>query len=138
MYKYFTKNNTCCYLDVIDELLTSYNNSVHSTIGMPPSKEKPSNIHSVWQRMNTLRSKIPQGRVKFKVGDLVRITKEKLKSANGYEQTFLTEIFRVSRLFSACPNLSKNSQTCRLVLSKDNFTVTSLSRSLYHPKPSYK
>jgi transposase InsO family protein len=75
MFKYFTKNNTYRYLDVIDKLLTGYNTSIHSTIVMPPSKFNPSNIYSVWQRMNSLWAKIPQGRVKFKVGDLVRITK---------------------------------------------------------------
>jgi transposase InsO family protein len=41
MFKYFTKNNTYRYLDVIYKLLTSYNKSVHSTIGMPPSKVNP-------------------------------------------------------------------------------------------------
>ena len=54
MFKYFTKNNIYCYLDVIDKLLTGYNSSVHSTIGMPPTKVNPSNIFSVWQRMNRL------------------------------------------------------------------------------------
>ena len=76
MYKYFTKNNTYRNLDVIGQLLTGYKNSVHSRVGMAPSKVNPSNIYSVWQRINTLRSKIPQGRVKFKAGDLMRITKE--------------------------------------------------------------
>jgi len=47
MYKYFTKNNTNRYLDVINKLLTGYN-SVHSTVGMPPSKVNPSNIYYVW------------------------------------------------------------------------------------------
>ena len=45
MYKDFTKNNTYCYLNVIDKLLTGYNNSVHSTIGMSPTKVNPSNIY---------------------------------------------------------------------------------------------
>jgi transposase InsO family protein len=67
MYKYFTKNNTCRYLDVINNILTSYNNSVHSTIGMAQKKMIPSNIYSVWKKMNSLRAKIAQGRVKFKV-----------------------------------------------------------------------
>ena len=97
MYKYFTKNNTYCYLDIIGKLLTCYN-SVHSTIDMAPSKLNPSNIYSVWQRMNTLRSKIPQGSAKFKAGDLMRIKKEELKFAKGYEQTFSTEIFRVVKV----------------------------------------
>ena len=98
MFKYFTKNNTYRYLDVIDKLLTVYNSSIHSTIGMPPSKVKPSNVYSDWQRMNSLWAKIPEGRVKFKVGNLVRITKEKVKFAKRYEQTFSTEIFRVAQV----------------------------------------
>ena len=48
--------------------------------------------------MNTLRSKIPQGHVKFKAGDLVRITEEKLKFVKRHEQTFSTEIFRFVRV----------------------------------------
>jgi len=87
MYKYFTKNNTYRYLDVINNFLTSYN-SFDSTIAMAPSKVSPSNIYSVWQNVNSLRAKIPHGRVRFKVGDLVRITKQKVAFAKGYEQTF--------------------------------------------------
>jgi transposase InsO family protein len=44
MYRYFTRNNTYRCLDVIDDLLTSYNNSRHSTIGIPSSKVNPTNI----------------------------------------------------------------------------------------------
>jgi hypothetical protein len=44
---------------------------------MPPSKVNASNIYFVWKRMNSLWAKIPQGYVKYKVGDLVRITVEK-------------------------------------------------------------
>jgi len=73
MYKYFTKNNTYRYLEVINDLLAGYN-SANSIIGMPPSKESPSNIYSLWQKVNSLRAKIPHGRVKFKVEHLVRIT----------------------------------------------------------------
>ena len=103
MYKYFTKNNTCRYLNVINKLLTGYNNSVHSTIGMPRSKVNPSNIYSVWKRMNSLWTKIPQGRVKYKLGDLVGITKETVKFVKGCKQTFSTEIFRVVKVIQRVP-----------------------------------
>ena len=85
MYKFCTKNNTYRHLDVINKLIIGYNSSVHSTIGMPPSKVTTSNIYSVWRKVNSLRAKIPQSRVKFKVGDLVRMTKEKVRFAKGYE-----------------------------------------------------
>jgi len=100
MYKYFTKNNTYQYLDVLNSLLTSYNNFVHSTIAMLSSKLSPSHIYYVWQKVNSLRAKIPHGRVKFKVGDLVRITKQKVTFAKVYKQTFSTEIFRVVKVIS--------------------------------------
>ena len=82
MYKDFTKNNTYRCLDVKNKLSTGYN-SVHYTIGMPPSKVNPSNIYSVWKGMNSLWGKIPQCRIKYKVGYLVR-TIEKGTFAKGY------------------------------------------------------
>jgi len=48
--------------------------------------------------MNCLRAKIPESRAKFKVGHLVKITKEKVKFAEGYEQTYSTEIIRVVKV----------------------------------------
>jgi hypothetical protein len=53
--------------------------------------------------MNSLWAKITQGRVKFKVGALVRITKEKVKFAKWYEQTLPTEIFRVVKVIQRVP-----------------------------------
>ena len=58
----------------------------------------PRNIYSVWQRMISLWAKIPRGSVNFKLGDLVRITKEKVWFAKGYEQTFSTEIIRFAKV----------------------------------------
>jgi len=83
MYKYFTKNNTNCYLYIINVLLASYNNSVHSAICMPPSKVEASNVFSVWRKVISLWARIAHGRVKFKVGELVRITKRKLNFVKG-------------------------------------------------------
>ena len=101
MYKYFTKNNTYRYSGVIHKLVASYN-SVHSAIGMPPSKVNPSNIYSIWKKWS-LRAKIPQGRIKSKVGDFVRITKEKVKFAKGYEQSFSTVIFQAVKVIQRMP-----------------------------------
>jgi hypothetical protein len=53
--------------------------------------------------VNSLRATILQSRAKFKVGDLVRIMKEKVKFAKGYEQTFSTEIFSVVKVIHRVP-----------------------------------
>ena len=71
---------------------------------MPPSTVTPSNIYSVWQKINSLRGKITQGRVKFKACDLVRITKEKVKFAR-VGTIFSTEIFQVVKVIQPMPQL---------------------------------
>ena len=63
---------------------------------MPPSKVNTSNIYSVCSHW----AKIPQGRVKFNVGDPMKITKEKVK---GYDKTFSIEIFRVAKVIQRVP-----------------------------------
>jgi uncharacterized protein YybS (DUF2232 family) len=36
MFKYFTANNTLRYVDVLDDMVTQYNNTKHSSIKMTP------------------------------------------------------------------------------------------------------
>ena len=36
MYRYFTASNTFRYLDVLQDLVKSYNNNYHRSIGMKP------------------------------------------------------------------------------------------------------
>jgi hypothetical protein len=78
MYKYFTRFSTYRYLDALSYLVTSYNRTVHSILGMAPDRVSPANVYTVWQRVSSLRAKIPVGQVKFKVNDLVRISKQKV------------------------------------------------------------
>jgi hypothetical protein len=102
MYKYFTKFSTYRYEDTIRDLLGSYK-YFHSTICMPPGKVSPTNIYSVWRKVNSLQAKILLGHVTFKGNDHARITKQKVVFAKGYEQTFSTEIFRVAKVIPRVP-----------------------------------
>jgi len=72
-------------------------------MAMAQSKVSPSNIYSVWHNVNSLRAKIIHGRVKFKVGDLVRKTKENAAFAKGYEQTFSSEIIKIIKVITCVP-----------------------------------
>jgi hypothetical protein len=60
-------------------------------------------IFTLWQRVNSLQARIPVGQVKFKVGDHVRISKQKLLFTKGYEQTYSTELFRVAKVIQRRP-----------------------------------
>ena len=51
MWRYFTKHQTWRYIDVLQDLVQSYNNSPHRSIGMAPSQVSAKNQEDVWQLM---------------------------------------------------------------------------------------
>ena len=52
LYKHFTCINSYRYTDVLLKSVEAYNDTVHSTIGMAPSKVTDSDILAIWRRMN--------------------------------------------------------------------------------------
>ena len=76
MYKYFTAKNILSYIDVLPQLVSSYNNTYHRSIKMKPTQVTKANESKVW---DTLYSGDVQKQVRFKfqVGDRVRISKVK-------------------------------------------------------------
>jgi xanthine dehydrogenase molybdopterin-binding subunit B len=53
--------------------------------------------------VNSLQAKIPTGQVTFNVNNHVRISKQKVLFAKGYEQSYSTEIFRVANVIQRRP-----------------------------------
>jgi hypothetical protein len=104
-YKYFTHKNTYRYIDVLPKFVEAYNNTVHGTTGMAPSKVGESDILTIWNKMHDKQSKIKTAVAKFRVGQHVRISKEKLKFAKGGEQNYTTEIFKIRYVVHRSPRL---------------------------------
>ena len=94
MYKYFTAKNTLSYVDVLPDLLSSYNNTYHRNIKMKPSQVTKANESKVW---DTLYGSDVQKRVhcKFQVGDRVTISKVKRMFEKSYLPNFMEEMFTV-------------------------------------------
>ena len=106
MYKYFTHYNTRRYVDVSPKLLNSYNNAIHSTIKIAPANVKPENVLTVWQNMQKSSKQSPlRRRVKFKIGDYVRISREKMGFEKGYENNFSEEIFKIVKILQRQPTV---------------------------------
>jgi hypothetical protein len=104
MWRFFTHKNTTRYVDVLPQLLKSYNNTVHSSIKMAPSEVSVLNQIEVYKNIYGEKGSNPERRppirYKFKVGEHVRIQKEKLKFEKGYEATFTKETFVIDRLMT--------------------------------------
>lgn len=96
LWRYFTYKNTFRYIDVIQALVRAYNHTVHSSIKMAPAKVNENNVLRVWRTLYSKREKYIAP--KIKVGDTVRISREKKHFAKGYERNWTEEIFKVSRV----------------------------------------
>ena len=74
MFKYFTVKNTYRYVDVLEDMVDSYNDSYHRTIKMTPRDVDEDNVLRVYRNA---RASIFSRRAapKCRVGDYVRISK---------------------------------------------------------------
>ena len=78
MFKYFTANSTRTHIDILDEFVKRYNNTVHSSIKMTPTEaSKKENENKVWRNLYGDYSPPERKALKFSVDDKVRITKKK-------------------------------------------------------------
>ena len=94
MWRYFTKNQSVRYVDVLQAFMRSYNDTYHRSIGMAPSEVNSTNQETVWQRLYGHES---VGAPKFRVGDRVRISKAKRHFEKGYMAKWTEELFTAHR-----------------------------------------
>jgi hypothetical protein len=80
-----------------------YNATVHGTTNKAPARVTDSDVLEIWKRINERRSMIPTSKPKFRVGQHVRISREKMKFAKGGEQNYTTEIFRIIKVVPRTP-----------------------------------
>ena len=95
IYKYMTLVLKNVYIDKLDDIIDKYNNTYHNTIKMKPFDVKSSTCFNSSKEIN---NKDP----KFKIGDIVRISKYKNIFANGYTPNLLEE-FVVKKVKNTVP-----------------------------------
>jgi len=108
MFKYFTANSTRKYINILDEFVNSYNNTVHSSIKMYPIEaSKRENENQVWRNMYGDYSPPERKAPKFSINDNVRITKKKGIFNKGYTPRWTEEVFIVSEVRYTDPIIYK-------------------------------
>jgi Integrase core domain len=109
IYKYLTDRETLRYIDVLDEIVNSYNNRGHRSLNFmtPLQADNPRNSPEVRrifrERWDKIRKKAP----KYKVGDVVRIKisdpQKVHTSSRAYAEQFKGEYFHVIRINRRLP-----------------------------------
>lgn len=102
MWRYFTYKKTHRYLDVLDQLVESYNNSYHRTIKTQPSAVNLTNEKSIFK---IIYGKTDEKKIKYKfaVGDTVRISESRRPFERGYNAKWTYELFTVARRLPTKP-----------------------------------
>jgi len=96
----FTANEDYNWINHIDDVVSSYNNSYHRTIGMAPAKVTEADIERICKRMfGTFDVLKP----KFQVGEAVRLLVYKAKFDKESHNTWTSEIFRIKTIKHSSP-----------------------------------
>ena len=101
MWKYFTHRETLTYVDVLSEMVASYNHTVHRTIGIPPAEVTWANQTTVSKRLYGRKG--PKKSGKFSPGDRVRLSKAKRTFKKGYLPNWTEELFTVVKCIETRP-----------------------------------
>lgn len=96
LFKYFTAHGTYKWIDILPQIVDEYNNTKHRTIKMKPvnvtKKNESQLLKSVY---NFIKLAVER---KYKVGDVVRISKAKHIFAKGYTPNWTTELFKIIKV----------------------------------------
>ena len=101
MWKYLTHRETLTYVEVLSEMVASYNHTVHRTIGIPPAEVTWANQTTVSKRLYGRKG--PKKSCKFSPGDRVRLSKAKRTFKKGYLPNWTEELFTVVKCIETRP-----------------------------------
>ena len=103
MWRRFTAENTRNWIDMLDELLSQYNNSYHSMIRMRPvDASKKENESEVWENLFRDEEHAKKSN-KFKVGDSVRISRIKGIFEHGFLPNWSKQIYKIHKINNSIP-----------------------------------
>ena len=92
IFKHMIAISKNVYFDVLDDIVSKYNNTVHRTIKM-----KPVDFYAEYNEDSNKKDP------KFKVGDHVRISKYKNIFAKGYAPNWSEEVFVINKIKNTVP-----------------------------------
>jgi hypothetical protein len=107
VYKYMTENETNRYIDRTDKdgnviklmplFVQTYNNRIHRMTGVSPyqAENDPNAEIEIQKKQSQYHSKIKEKQPKYKIGDMVRISKIPGKFSRGYQERASQEIFKI-------------------------------------------
>ena len=102
LYRYMSSRATKKYLDVLQDIVESYNATYHSSIGMAPKDVNIANSEYVWHSLYPPPVQRPR-KPRFNIGSFVRIQKKAKLFRKGYLSGWEPEIYTVVKVLKTTP-----------------------------------
>ena len=135
MWRYFTHHNTRRYVECLPELVKSYNNTFHRTIGMTPIEaSKTKNENLVLSRL--IKGRLPS-KHKFKLNDIVRVSRYRGTFDKGYLPNWSEEYYRITEIKDTIPPVYVISDMLDEEL-RGTFYGDELQKILVDPNTTYR
>lgn len=103
MFRYFTYKGTKKYIDILNDLVHSYNHTYHRSIKTTPAAVNKANEEVIWQRLYGGCAHFENTKPIYTVGTYVRISKLKGKFEKGYLPNWSREIFLIKEIKHTSP-----------------------------------
>ena len=101
LWAYFTAHGSYRWIDVLDDIVYSYNHSKHRSIGMAPADVTISHARMIRSRLFPKRFK--KDRPIFKIGDSVRISKIRQTFQKSAVQNWSDEVYQIKKIKNTHP-----------------------------------
>ena len=100
MYRYFTKNRTHRYINILQDIVKSYNATPHRSLNnIAPKDVSKDNEADIWAYMYLKRKRFKSKKnvtpYHYKIGDLVRLSHKNMVFDRSYDEHFTREIFKI-------------------------------------------
>ena len=99
IFKYFLSKMTNRYIDILPNIVESYNKTTHASIGIPPEDVTSDNESTIWVKQYLKSEPIPKSKYKFNVGDLVRIPFYRNIFSKDSDEKWTGELFRIAKRY---------------------------------------
>lgn len=107
LFRFMMKHRTQRYIDVFQDVVNSYNHTVHRSLGKTPvsitkENEGESRLQQYLLRTNNLKKKVskkPKRQYKFQIGQTVRLSHVRSVFDREYSQKWTGEIFKIKTRF---------------------------------------
>lgn len=104
LYRIFTEKKSTKYINIIDDVLKSYNNSYHRSIKSTPNSVNSKNSKIIFKNLyGDYFSLKNQLRIKYKLGSYVRKSVAKKFFDKGYTPNWSDEIYLIKKIIPKIP-----------------------------------